>query len=60
MKKRALALCAVVVMVMTMLAGCKYTTCDFCGEKKMCDKEEIFGQKIYYCNDCEDALSNGF
>ncbi len=59
--KRKLVKATVIVsafMMLTMgLTGCKKKTeCDFCGEVKRCSEEEIFGESVYICGDCEDAL----
>ncbi|MBQ2819073.1 MAG: hypothetical protein IKM67_03775 [Clostridia bacterium] len=55
---------ALLMLACTLLvfAACNMTECDFCGEKKNCETEEIFGKEINYCKDCEEDLediSNG-
>ena len=55
---------ALLMLACTLLvfAACNMTECDFCGEKKNCETEEVFGKEINYCKDCEEDLediSNG-
>ena len=59
MKKRLVKLAAltgVLVMVAMGTMGCKKVECDFCGEMKKCSTEEVFGNEVNICKDCEEDL----
>ncbi len=58
--KKIIAICALVVTVATLFAGCiKSFKCDLCGEEKfgICNTKTVFGTEIEYCNECKDQLS---
>ena len=39
------------------LTGCKKKTeCYFCEQMKHCKEETMFGETVYICGDCEEAL----
>ena len=58
--KKLLCICALVVMLLTMLTACggKFE-CDLCGKEKSGKKytKEVLGEEIVYCGDCADGLS---
>lgn len=59
--KRKLVKATVIVstlMMLTMgLTGCKKKTeCYFCEQMKHCKEETMFGETVYICGDCEEAL----
>lgn len=57
MKKRAFALIAVLTILASMLVGCgEIKECDFCEKTRRCKSEEVFGEEIWYCSDCEKEL----
>ncbi len=58
MKKRLMAIFLLSAMILALLTGCSYHTCDFCGEKKMCDERSILGTSIYICSDCKKELND--
>jgi hypothetical protein len=61
MKKfKKIALVTSVVLVFALGAfGCKKTTeCDGCGEKAKCSEYEVLGEKVWFCEDCEDDIND--
>ena len=55
--KKIICVLVLVVCFASLLTGCY--TCDICHENKVIfdrNKEEVFGNTYYYCNDCEDKL----
>lgn len=55
--KKIIALLMLTCVLFTLVA-CNMQECDFCGEKKNCDTEEYYGEKIYICHDCEEELED--
>ena len=53
--KRIIAVVLVLVMSMSLLAGCGKFKCDECGEEKSGEKHEVefFGEKATLCDDCK-------
>ncbi len=60
MKKRLLVTLFALMALVTLLVGCKKVECDICGETKSCKTEELFGQEIHYCKDCQEDLEKLF
>lgn len=60
--KKIFALVLVLVMSMSMLAGCGSFKCDLCGKEKDGEKHEskIMGEEVVICDDCYDTLNKGF
>ncbi len=58
MKKRILAVVALVMLTATLFVGCSKKKCDLCGETKSCKTLELFGEKLNYCSDCEYTLTH--
>ena len=62
--KKAISYVLVAVMILTLavsLCSCEKAECFFCNEEKLVSQmteEEVFGEKIYYCNDCKDELED--
>ena len=56
--KRILALVIVLVLSMTLLAGCGKFTCDNCGEEKSGEKHEAEyqGEEAVFCDDCWEEV----
>lgn len=55
--KKIIATLLVVLSFATLLVGCsKKTECDGCGEVKKCKSKKVMGEKIWICDDCQDAL----
>lgn len=61
MKKRLtrmMVLTGLLVVVAVGAVGCKKVECDFCGETKKCKTEEVFGEEVNICSDCEEDLED--
>lgn len=61
MKKRitkVLVLMSVMVLMATGLTGCGKKECDICGEEARCKTEEVLGEEINICKDCEEDLED--
>ncbi len=61
MKKRftkLAALTGLLAMVAMSAMGCKKVECDVCGETKKCTTEEIFGEEVSICKDCQKELED--
>lgn len=58
MKKKLtrVAVVGIMALMMTGFAGCKKVECDFCGEEKKCKTEEMMGEEINICKDCEKDM----
>ncbi len=56
MKKLVAFILAVVILV-TCFASCsKLAKCSICGDKGICKTEEILGQEINICTDCQKEI----
>ena len=55
--KKIIAMLMLVTVLFTLVA-CNMQECDFCGEKKNCETEKYFGEKIYICHDCEEDMED--
>ena len=64
--KKVVSIILAAIMILTLavsLCSCEKAECDLCGEEKLVSKmtvEEVFGEKIYYCNDCKEDLEDLF
>ena len=60
--KKAVSIILAAIMLFTLaisLCSCEKAECDLCGEEKLVSKmtvEEVFGEKYYYCDDCQEDL----
>lgn len=57
--KKIICVLLLVALLATLLAGCIGSfECDICGEEKFGTKNEesFLGQKVTYCNDCQNDL----
>lgn len=43
---------ALVLLIVFVLCACGETTCDFCGQQKVCKEFDIMGTTRHICNDC--------
>ena len=59
MKKRIMAVCLMVAMVMS-LTACGKFTCDLCGKEKSGKQYTyvLFGNEIVYCKDCKQNVED--
>ena len=32
--------------------------CDFCGEERVCEQRDVWGETIYMCKDCLDEIND--
>ena len=60
--KKVISLVLAAIMLLTLavsLCSCEKVECDLCGEEKFKNQmtvEEVFGEEIYYCKDCQEDL----
>lgn len=54
--KKVVLVAAVAAMMTVGFAGCKKTECDYCEEEKKCKTEEVRGEKVSICEDCEKEM----
>lgn len=53
------AILSLTVVTAIGVTGCgKKVECDICGETKKCKTEEVLGQKINICSDCESDIKD--
>ncbi len=55
---RVAAVAGIVTLMAVGFAGCKKVECDFCGEEKKCKTEEVFGEEMNICKDCEKDMED--
>lgn len=61
MKKKVFAMVLVLVILSTLLVGCKKKTeCDFCGEVARCDTIKFWGEECDICGNCLDEWNELF
>lgn len=61
MKKRltkVLVLTGLLVLMTTGLTGCGKKVCDICGEEARCKTEEVLGEEVNICKDCQEDLED--
>lgn len=56
--KRFVVLLLALCMIFTLAACGSKAKCDICGETKTCKTEEVLGEKINICRDCEKQLND--
>ena len=52
--RRIIAILCLIVILVTLLTGCKYGKCEECGKKTTLKKFTYNGESAWLCSDCYD------
>lgn len=56
--KKVLVLISVMAVLTVGFTGCGKKVCDFCGEEAKCKTEEVLGEEVNICKDCQKDLED--